>query len=581
MTALPAHLAALVNDAASADAVLSRTAARLVSVRDGAASLAEALRLIHPEHAAEAAKVAARALVVQPGSAAAARFVLPEADFEDLFGGAPIVRDRVRDIVRQRRVPADFPVAGVLAIASIACAARLRSEFTHSNGAPIQFYPHEFVVLAAESGAGKSAAMDDTGFLALPAWVSWLDGQTSDEVFDDKAERRAAQRALSSGKALVREDARRHERRLAQPHVATPDPLTDDTSPAQFVRDAQASGFLALAVEEGKELLDAFVRGETETMGPLLMAWDGRRKNRRRVGDEREGRGAPRFPDLHAAGLVVVQPTVLRGKDQADRDRLREVSKRGLFPRCALVLPRDITADEELAPPDPLPGADDRARAYFDLIRGLLQTQVGDHPLQPRAKGTDGEQVFGGWSVSWEPDAAAVVSAFDSEWRAKAAAGGVYHGDELRAPQARRLSHHASRVAVLLAVLRAGRLGPDIVVTADDAARASRFARDYLWPHADAVLGRACETPVESAMSAVWAHLVEQGAQTRRQLSRKFPKLDEGERAADRRTLLDAALDFLERRGKVEKEEQARGSTLYKPLVGHVFADRNDLGEAA
>lgn len=505
----------------------------------------------------------------------------PEVDLDRLFAGSPTVAAHAREVAARLKVAADLPALAALVIASAALAARVDGEISYAGGSTWRHPVSLMLAVEAPSGAGKSSVLAAMGDRVLEQREAEIVKAAEARVQDAKIERELLKHerarlmgAISGGKAdaeTSRARVREIDAILARPILGLPYFRQADTTPAQFVRRAQASGFSFLAAGEGAVILRQFAHGPDgsgDQLDALLAAYTGENYHRDRVGEAEIPR--PIHPRLRAAALLLLQPGLLTPATEEEARLLERLARRGLFARALVARPRRLTRDEVLSMPGPTERAEATRRRYDAMVGFLARFGAEADPLAPEEPGV----------MRWADDANAAAVAFQERHKAEAEQGGEWHGGLGREEFSRRAGENVMRIAEVLRALRAAEAvtaGEDppreLVVELVDFERARDFFVAYLVPNALAAFARATFDPISDDADRVLVVMRELGTALYSDLQRRLGRGWEKSRANDRLGRLDAALEALERRGLVVVErKQGRGGGKMIRLVAAAVA---------
>lgn len=500
--------------------------------------------------------------VGQPAPTRGRREVLPDIDVDDLLGAAPVARAAVEEAAVATTALPDLAVAYVLGLTSCALAARVVGVMRNRNGSEWRVWPHLYLATEVQSGHDKTRTRN---MIASGAHFEWT--RLAVERVEREASLQAANREAwaKRRKTLVGSSAERPvevedeiaelDRHLREPVLRVPDgPMLGRITPAQFVRVAQRSGFASALPDEGKALLENFLAGKDgrEDIDALLCAFSAEPyANDTIMGEGRDG--PPRFPVLHAAMVLPLQPGVLSPQNEHDAALLQRLDQRGLLARMLAHRPRVLNEEECNALRDgPQPaGALAPWRAVLLRIAG---EHLGGHPYAPAEPSI----------VLYEDAAVAEILTYQITCRNAVAAGGALF-ERPGAAFFARLPDHAARLALVLAVLREGRAVP-AAVTGDDAARAVRVCAKYFAPHGLAVAARTVRDDVADDAGRVLQVVAERGEVTARDLEKRLGR-GWGPRPGGRKSRLEEALAALVDQGRVVVHAAARRSRVVR-LVG-------------
>jgi len=488
---------------------------------------------------------------------------IPDLDVAHLFGDVPVALARVREMEAVAVVAPDMPAVFLASAVSCALAAKVVGVMRNANGSPWIVYPHLYFAPEVPSGGAKTLCLNLSGLgengpldRAAAAHADRMRGLASDDAT------RRGRMSLKRTRLVARldddsvlEEIRDLDRKLAAPKVEVPDgPLRGRISPPQFIRKAQRSGFIPFVPDEGKGMLAAFMAGRDgfEEVEALLCAFSGSVYANDTIEGERRG-DRPRFPAMHAAGVVPLQPRVLVPDTEDASQLLKRLGDRGLFGRFLACRPRLLRIEERVA----IQSADQPTGSqgdWYALLRRIAFEVVGDHPLAPtephRVEFTDG--------------AVAAVLAYQARTTNDVAPGGRLEG-HVAEPLMRRLGDHAARLAVVLAVMRCGGFR-EAEVLESDAARAVRALETYFEPHGLAVANRTILDRVGDDGEIVLQHLRTDGEITARELRRRLGR-GWGAGPNQRVSRLEAALKDLSAKGLAVVERAPRSSVVVR-LVG-------------
>jgi hypothetical protein len=486
--------------------------------------------------------------------------VVPDLDVDDLLGDCPALLARVREVAGTALCLPDMPALAGLAVTSCALAARVQGGMRNRNGSAWNAWAHLFICAEVRSGFAKTLVRDmidveaETEHGKQSAVGEILRNAARvlrPQVSDDAAERDQFKRERTKLVAMAasnRDRLREIDERLARPQLHLPDqkPLHRVT-PANFVRVAQRSGFVAALPDEGRATLEGFFAGREgrEDVDPLLCAFSGSPYSNSTIAGEVRGDN-PQFERLHAAMFLPIQPGVLSPRTRDEARLLARVDERGLLARLLVARPRELTVAEA----DALrsrPAPTDTGAAWRRLVVAIGTEPIGDHPLAPSTP----------HRIPFCPEAARAMLDFQARTTDSVRPGGSLHGKPGAALVAR-IADHAVRLATVLAVLREGRARADEVLERD-VLRAIRVCDAYFLPHARMVAQRAILDPSADDAEAVLAAVRRIGAAVTRQREVQR-ELGRGWDAAR----IKRALGELEQRGAVQVESAPRGAALIR-----------------
>lgn len=490
---------------------------------------------------------------------------LPELDVDDLFADVPVVAARAREVATMALTVPDMPAMAALAFASAACAARVVGVAYNKDGSEWRNWPHFYFAPTAPSGCKKSLVRDNMGGEAMAAYAAdlarrWQEPAAADEDDRKLAESRKKSLLDSAAKGkppLDPGEPARLRARLARPCVVVPRPTSAGGTPEQCVRRVQDAGCLFLAPDEGWAALRPFIAGREghENVDPLLCMWSHSKYENDTIAGV--GRGdKPQYPTLAGGAYLAMQPSVLEAKTPDDAMLLRKVQDRGLLARMLISQPRQLRVAERRAMREATQIAQ-HAGHYDTFLRGLLWDEGADHPLRPAVPK----------QLRFADDANAALLAFQAEAEDSAAPGGHYE-HRAGAEFVRRQADHVARLAVVLAVLRMGKIADGVVELAD-VERACRAMTRYFLPHALAVAARTVHDPIGDDADRVLKVIRESGQLTQRELQLKLGAGWGKAKPSDRASRLDGAVEELAGRGRIVVEKGARGSKLIR-VVGVV-----------
>lgn len=482
--------------------------------------------------------------------------LVPEVDVDDLFGDCPVYAARVREVAAEALVTPDMPAMAALAFASFACAARVRGVVTNRDGSFWRMFPNLFVAVEAVSGGKKSYVRRRMGGSLLLDYAAELRLRFRDLQEEDEHERSvvngrvgALRAAEIKGKPPDREALASYRARLAVPRVCVPEYILSVPGSAErYVQRLRSSGYCALVPDEGKEAIKKFVSGMDgagENCGPLLSAHTVETFIFDSFAGAERGDDALPFRVLCGGAFLPLQPSVLTPATPHEAQLLAAISSRGLLARMLVARPRLLDVVERQALRARVDsgelGAANEA-AYADVLGRLLRDDVNlDHPLAPAAP----------VSLYFAPDANAAFLAFQADAEDSAAPGGeFYHspGSEF----VRRQADHVARLAVVLAVLRMGEVYDGGIVELRDVERACRAMTKYFRPHALAVAQRTVHDPIGDDAEKCWQIVAEAGTLRKRELQQKLGAGWGKSKAGDRQSRIDAALEELAERGRID-----------------------------
>lgn len=523
----------------------------------------------------------------------------PSVDLGDLFADAPAAAEISRFAATVAATSPDLPALAVLVLASTACAAKVVGACPDRVAGRVWRQPPSLYVCAeVASGEGKTLVRDVLGGShlsrredAVAEWHAILE-ESEQGRREWGAERRKvlalelAKAAKAGDEAAGREiglELARFKLEADRPPAMAPTWLQWGTvTPENFVRHAQAGGFIALFPDEGRATLSRFIGegGGKEYIEPLLTAFSrGTFSHSTIEGEKRKDRA--KFRGAGATLFLPIQPGVLSPATPEAGALLTRLAQRGFFARMITGRPPRATAAELPALIDAgeaaLADAAEVARvqrAWDDLLGGALHAEgpeLGD------GEGTDDERAVGRphpltpsvpWEFAFEPAAARALLDYQRRTRIAAAPGGEWdvHG---MSEFVKRLADHAHRLATLLAILRAGGIEGGGQVLAADVERAIRFLDGYALPHAEGVHRRAIFDPIGDDAEVVLGIVRKLGEATQREIRRRLPGGGRGwqkARAGDRVDRLGAAVEALAVQGRILSEPGSRGTVVLRAV---------------
>lgn len=497
----------------------------------------------------------------EPGEQADKRYrpdtgaLAPELDVDDLFGDAGVVARRVREVAAEASVTRCMPAVAALAFASFACAARVRGVIRNRDGSAWRVFPNMFLAVEAVSGGKKSYIRRKMGGALFNDYATELRARYTKAKADDDLGRQVAAGVLGSfvkaeiaGKGFDANRVAAMQLRLEKTQTCVPNYLLSIPKSVEwYVQQLRASGFCALLPDEGKEAIKIFVSGsdgQSENCGALLSAHTV--EGYAHGSFAGAGRGDDRLPFnvLCGGAFLPLQPSVLTPATPHEAQLLAAIQTRGLLARMLVSRPRLLSVPERQA----LRGQLDRGEIgreaeaeYERLVYDLLHSERdGEHPLAPAQPF---ERVF-------LPDANAAFLAFQANAEDSASPGGKYDktpGNEF----VRRQADHVARLAVVLSVLRDGKVC-DGVVELRDVERACRTMTHYFLEHALMVAARTVLDPIGDDADRVWQLLAAVGTIHKRKLQQKLGAGWGKAKPGDRQSRIDAALEELAERGRID-----------------------------
>lgn len=532
-----------------------------------------------------------------------------EIDIDDLFGGAPAVAEACRLAAAIGMVSTDLPALVVLSLFSAACARKVigRMQDAHEG----RFWtgpPSLYVCAEVASGEGKSLVRDllagaslDRRAAEVKTWHAELaeaDGSLREWAEQRKgALCRTLQKLAMANDPTAREDAAPLTREVAKlrEDLARPAPREPSwlqwgkVTPENFIRQAQAGGFMALFPDEGKSALAAFLgeAGGKEYIDPLLSGFSGAAFTHETISGEQRG-DRSKFNRFRVVMFLPIQPGVLSPATQQDGAMLSRLASRGLLARLLIARPRRATSAER-------PALRKRSREVGADAETVSRVQVGfenrlaavlhaDGQVGPGAPGEAdptraAEEALVGrphpltparpWVFDFDEEARAALIEYQDTTTDSAAPGGPQDRPGI-AELVRRLADHAHRLATLLAVMRTGGIVGGGTVTLADVQRAIRFLDGYVVPHAEGVYQRAIFDPIGDDGEVVLAMMRKRGECSLRELQRRLPSGGRGwgkVKGGDRQTRLEVAVEALVSHGHLIVEATGRGSRTIR-VVG-------------
>ena len=423
---------------------------------------------------------------------------LPELDIADLFGGVPGAVDYFRAAAAHPilQVRPDIVAGFGLLLASAAIAGRAALQIGDIT-TPAYLY-----------GFGECSAAEGKSLPLKLAGLDLLLEHQNALAASGKRQRTLAAVKRDRLQAEV-DDLKRASKKLRGAEADQADEAIADRmeqiealrSPALFfignsdspqglearMRDCR---YALLVAAEGTTVLRNFAAAQGDGAGakdyldPILYGYSEDDTGRGKIG-EWQDEELRRMFKARCGLILALQPCVLAPESREDARLLSHLARRGLFSRTLLFRPQPYGAGE--TSPKSTDEQRDRLRpAWEGRIRGLLAEVPGhDHPLAPSNRTI----------VGCAAEARGLFDAFTDEMKRASRPGGELSG-EFTGTVAGRAAEQAKRVALVLRLLRLGRVGA-CEVEADDARRAIRFVRDYVLPHAVAVAARAVYSPVD------------------------------------------------------------------------------------
>lgn len=488
---------------------------------------------------------------------------LPDLDVAHLLGDCPILHARVQEVAHIALCLPELPTMAALSVTSCMLAARVVGIMRNRNGTEWRVWPHLYLAAEIRSGMAKSLTRD---LIDEERWSSVHGAKCSavgqmlrdaaallaDRASDDSAQRDAMRRERT--KLLAMPEANRIrlreiDRALAQPPLLLPEvkPLHKVT-PANFVRVAQRSGFVACLPDEGRTTLEGFATGgpggQVDVV-PLLEAFTGSDYSNSTIQGETRG-DHPRFERLHAAMWLPIQPGVLSPSTVVEARTLAKFEQSGLLARLLTSRPREMSVEEAAAQRLRTDIPADTADAWRAMLVHIGTRPIyGDHPLAPT------EPI----RIPFSPEAVACLLDYQARTTDTSRPGGKHHGKPGSSLVAR-LADHVARLSTVLAVLREGRADASGVLL-QDVERAIRACDTYFEPHCLAVAQRAILDPSADDAEFLLGVIRQESPVRQRELQRKLPRGWDAGR-------LRRALDELESRGDVQVERSARNAATIR-----------------
>lgn len=491
----------------------------------------------------------------------------PEIDVDDLFGARPIIAQRVREVAAATLVTPCMPAVAALAMFSIACAARVRGVVRNRDGSPWRMYPNQYFGVEAVSGGKKSMIRKLMGGGLLNEYAADLRARWASHEADDKHARAVAESRVTrlraaevAGKPTDAATLAALHSRLNQPVVCVPEIMLSGGTPEAYVRRLRASGYCALVPDEGKQALDKFIGGHDgngEKCSPLLSAHTVEFYVNDTLSGEARGDGKLPFSVICGGAYLPMQPAVLTPATAHEAQLLAAIQARGLLARMLVARPRLLTVPERQSLRDKLDAGEidcTAQRAYDDLLRSMLWSEHDDHPLAPSNP----------YARTFTPAANRVFLDFQAQAEDSAAPGGKYYG-VAGSEFVRRQADHVARLAVELSIIRDGAIR-DGTVELDDVERAVRAMKGYFLPHALSVATRTVFDPISDDADHIWQVLAAEGSITQRDLARKMGRGWTKQRASDKQSRLEVAVEELEHRGRVVVTVAPRGSRVIRVI---------------